>query len=670
YIQASGRTSRMFAGGISRGASIVIVDDKKVFEGLVRKSRWIVEDIEWKALEEVNIKELIDEIDRDRNIIKMLREGRIRAEFKDPVKSALLIVESPSKARTIANFFGRPSRRRIGRLTVYEISTGRYMLSIVASGGHVFDLVMRREGIYGTRVINGKFIPVYGTIRRCLSCGEQFVGLDKCPVCKSEEYYDKVDIIRTLEDLAREVDIVLLGTDPDTEGEKISWDIAVSLKPYTKRTNRIEFHEVTKRAILEALEHPRDINTLLVEAQIVRRIEDRWIGFMLSEELWETFGSRRLSAGRVQTPVLGWIIERYNEYRRSIKDFFYLTLENGLRLVLEDYPIKESPKATLEELKDAVCTVEKAEFNEVELTPPPPFTTDSMIREASSLLGIEAIETMSIAQDLFEFGLITYHRTDSTRVSSVGRAIAKEYISENIGPDYYQGREWLREGAHECIRPTRPLDVDKLRLLIRDGILRVPRPLTRNHYRLYSLIFNRFMASQMKPAKVVKAHYVLDINGYKKELEGIVEVLYDGFLKMYPLREPLLPRMDQGMKLKVTSALHQRRPSIKLFSQGEVVDLMRKRGIGRPSTYAKIIRTLLERRYVIESRKKRRLIPTKLGIKVYEFLSQNYKTLVSEERTRKLEELMDKIELGQEDYQKVIKELYEEMKSFARVGYD
>ena len=668
YIQASGRTSRMFAGGISKGASIVIIDNEKVFEGLVRKTRWFIEDISWRPLEEIDIDSLIKEIDRDRETIRSLMEGKLRVQFKDPVKSALLIVESPSKARTIANFFGRPSIRRIGRYVVYETSTGAYMLSIIASGGHIFDLVLTSEDFYGTRIIEDRFIPVYSTIRRCLKCGEQFVGLDKCPLCKSEEFYDKVEVVDILKDLAREVDIVLIGTDPDTEGEKIGWDIATVIRPYTNYIKRIEFHEITKRAILEALEHPRDINEKLVEAQIVRRLEDRWIGFALSEELWEAFENRRLSAGRVQTPVLGWIIKRYEEHKKSVKDFIYLTLENGLRLVLENPPIEGNVRAFLDELKEKECTVVNTETYEDRINPPPPFTTDALLREASFRLGIDVMKTMSIAQDLFEFGLITYHRTDSTRVSSVGKAIAKEYISENIAPEYYQSRDWGVGGAHECIRPTRPLDTDKLSQLVRDGIIRTPRPLTWLHYRVYDMIFRRFLASQMKPAKVIKLKAILDIAGIRKEIEGIVDITYDGFTKVYPIEESIfIPKMKTGDSYRIIEASHAKRPSIILFSQGDIVQLMKQRGIGRPSTYAKIVQTLLERRYVIESQKRRRLIPTKLGIQVYKYLSSNYKDLVSEERTRKLEKLMDIVELGKADYQKIIKELYYEVKTAVKI---
>jgi len=671
YIQASGRTSRMFAGGISKGASIVLVDDPKVFEGLVRKTRWFIEDIEWKPLEEVDVERLLAEIDRDRKLIKEIMEGRVPKEYYDPVKSALLIVESPSKARTIARFFGRPSIRRIGRYAIYEVSTGGYILSIMASGGHIFDLTMdpklMKESIYGVLVRDKRFIPVYDTIRRCNVCGEQFVGLEECPRCKSEDYFDKREILELIRDIAREVDLLLIGTDPDTEGEKIGWDIATVIRPYTNTIRRIEFHEVTKRAIENSLRSLRDIDERLVESQIVRRIEDRWIGFALSEKVQRKYGRRTLSAGRVQTPVLGWIIERYEEYKKNIRDFFYIDLENGLQLILDDYPIKEGIKKTVEELKNATFKVESIKVYEDVINPPPPFTTDQLLYEASNRLGMSASEAMTIAQSLFEIGLITYHRTDSTRVSAVGRAIAHEYIKERYGEDYFQGREWGKGGAHECIRPTRPLNSDKLSQLIREGILRLTTPLTYRHYRLYELIFRRFMASQMKPAKVMRAKVILRFGDYVKEIEGVLDILYDGFTVEYPLQEVRLPKMREGEELKVINVTHIKRSTKTLYSQGEIIELMRKRRIGRPSTYAKIVSTLLERGYVSESRKRKKLIPTKLGMEVYKYLSTNYMDLVSEDTTRRLEELMENIEKGVEDYQKVIERLYMDMQKIMYV---
>ena len=495
YLQASGRTSRMYAGGISRGASIVIVDDLKLQRGLMRQSKWYNEDVEWREWREIDLRELIKEIDRDRERIRKILKGELEEVGVEPVKTALLVVESPNKARTISNFFGRPSIRRMGNYVVYETSTGNYMLSIIASGGHVFDLVTK-EGFHGVISSDSAFYPIYDSIKKCPETGEQFtdeVDIEEYVKETGRKVLDSRDVLKVIRDLAEEMDLVLIGTDPDTEGEKIGWDVAVSIAPYTYEIKRIEFHEVTKRAIVSALNNLRDIDQKLVEAQIVRRIEDRWIGFELSKKLWEIFENRGLSAGRVQTPVLGWIIRRFEEHRNSRKSVIFVTLSNGLRLKLQDLK-GEVGKELVKELKTSKCKISLKEEKEVTLNPPPPYTTDEMLRDATRELKLGADEVMKLAQDLFEMGLITYHRTDSTRVSLAGRAVAREYLLEKYGEGIYVPREWRSEGAHECIRPTRPLNVEKLRELIREGIIRLVRPLTRNHFRLYDLIFRRFMA--------------------------------------------------------------------------------------------------------------------------------------------------------------------------------
>ncbi|RLE61942.1 MAG: reverse gyrase, partial [Thermoprotei archaeon] len=461
YLQASGRTSRMYAGGISKGLSIVIVDDEKLFNGLVRQSRWYSDDIEWQSINEADLDKVIEEVDRDREAIKAIREGRVKAGGEEPLRTALLIVESPNKARTISGFYGRPSRKHVGNITIYEVTAGKYMLNVVASGGHVFDLVTK-EGFHGVLKLNGNFLPIYTSIKRCLKCGAQFTDLDQCPICKSGEYMDTYSTIDSLKEIVKEVDVVLIGTDPDTEGEKIGWDVATVLAPYSKDIKRIEFHEITKRAISNAIENPRELSTRLVEAQIVRRIEDRWIGFTLSQKLWRIFGSRWYSAGRVQTPVLGWIVDRYNEYRRSKRYVFRITLSNGCTVNIEDPAIKNTKEAreNADKLMHSDCRLLSVTEEEVTIKPPPPFSTDSMLREAVSTIRIGVDEVMRLAQDLFEMGLITYHRTDSIRVSDVGRAIAREYIREQFSEDDFKPREWSKEGAHECIRPTRPIDAD------------------------------------------------------------------------------------------------------------------------------------------------------------------------------------------------------------------
>ena len=411
---------------------------------------------------------------------------------------------------------------------------------------------------------------------------------------------------------------------------------------------------------MKAISEARDVNEGRVNAQLVRRIEDRWIGFELSQELQRVFENHNLSAGRVQTPVLGWIIERYKEFTESETYFLGLTLENGLQVTVEIG--KDGKKVEPPEY----VTVEDVQLEERELNPSPPYTTDAMLKDASTFLKLSAPQTMRLAQDLFELGLITYHRTDSTHVSNTGIEVAKEYITSELGEEYFKPRPWGEEGAHEAIRPTRPIDTGRLMQLIRDGVIQLPRNLTRNHYRLYDMIFKKFMTSQMIPAKILYEKAVIDAKVGKAELEGYVEIIEDGWtrLRSPPMRE--LPKVEKGARLRVTEAKKWKAPKVPLYTQGDVIALMKERKIGRPSTYAKIVETLLRRYYVIETRGRKKLVPTEQGIKVYHYLMSKYRDLVSEEKTRELEETMDLIEDNRADYQKVLNDLYDELTRYLK----
>ncbi len=683
YIQASGRTSRLYAGGITKGLSVVIVDDMKLFNGLVKRMKWIIEETAWKPFEEVELDKVLKEIDRDRENVRLVLSGKITAEVKDLVKTVLMVVESPNKARTIANFFGKPNIKTINEfLKVYEVTTGNLILLITASGGHVYDLVTD-EGFYGVLKpgpMMSKFLPVYTSLKRCLVCGHQFTDdVDKCPHCNSKLIRDSRNIIEALREVSLEVDEVLIGTDPDTEGEKIGWDVAVLLAPYTRNIRRIEFHEVTRRAILNALNNPRDFDFKLIEAQIVRRIEDRWIGFTLSPILWYRFwpeycntylrdkygkerckpgANRNLSAGRVQTPVLGFIVDRYKEWKKNKKKVYRIRTDILEVTFVEDELLEKNP----EKLKSAKLKVRVLEEKEEEIKPLPPFTTDMMLTEASAKLRLGAQETMKIAQELFEMGFITYHRTDSTRISDTGISIAREYLREIYGDEYkkyFTPRTWGTGGAHEGIRPTKPIDAERLRELVIEGVIQPVRRLTKIHYALYDLIFRRFIASQMKPARIVKQIVEVEIAGSKKVLEIPYKVIEEGFLAIYKPIEILNPIKSGEYEIKEVTV--REKHLVPLYSQGDVIKVMKEKGIGRPSTYAKIVQTILQRGYVVESSKFKKLVPTTLGIEVYKFLTKNYGALVSEERTRLLEELMDRIERGELDYQKVLHELYMEV---------
>ncbi len=695
YIQASGRTSRLFPGGITKGLSIVIVDDKRLLNGLIKRMRWLFEELEFRDFREIDLESILKEIDRDRELVRKIISGEIVAEKTIEVsKSALLIVESPNKARTIANFFGKPSIRVVGDgIRVYDVTTGDYVLSIVASVGHIYDLVVD-EGIDGIVIVDGMFIPVYTDIKKCNKCGHQFTDeVMKCPRCGSRDISRKLDIVRALQELASEVDLVLIGTDPDTEGEKIGWDLKVLLEPYTREIKRIEFHEVTRRAILNAIRNPRDFDMRLVEAQIIRRIEDRWLGFSLSRKLWFDLWpyycmdylvkdrhvidekkamkicceeiNRNFSAGRVQTPVLGYIIERFNmnKHARELGLLKYIIVVGDGLLELELPQDVVERKLGVEKAKELIgleVTVEEIEKKEEEVNPPPPFTTDALLAEASMRYGLSSTRTMQIAQELFELGFITYHRTDSTRVSDAGIAVARQWLQETYGDRYkdlFKPRTWGTGGAHEAIRPTRPIDRDRLAELIREGIIQPVRSLTRQHLMVYDLVFRRFIASQMIPAVVVKQVLEVSINGYSVVVEQPAMVKVSGFLEVYPLYARI-GAIEPGV-YRVTSAYEKHPP---LARYHDVIKWMKEQGIGRPSTYAKIIQTLIDRRYVIATDKAKALIPTPRAIYVYDFLTKFFGDVVSVETTRKLEELMKSVEEGKVDYQEILRQLYIEVR--------
>lgn len=699
YIQASGRTSRLYPGGITRGLSIIIVDDQRLLNGLRKRMKWIYEEFDIKSLNEIKLDELMEEINRERQKVKKILRGEIEPEKTiELTKTALLIVESPNKAKTIANFFGKPSVRQLSeRLVAYDVATGRYVLSIIASIGHVYDLAVK-TGVYKYGVINENniFIPVYTDIKKCVKCGYQFTDeLDKCPIrdCGGE-ITRKLDVIKILQDLATEVDMVLIGTDPDTEGEKIGWDLKVLLEPYAREIKRIEFHEITRKAILEAINNPRDFKMNLVEAQIVRRVEDRWLGFALSElaqkYFWAEYCVTRLhkkiinimrrekriadlpdccdknmnfSAGRVQTPVLGYIIERYKEQSDPSKHKYYALISvNGSTIRLEiDHEYFINLRERLRKGDKVTSYVKVIGLKEEEINPPPPFTTDTLLEEASIRLGLSSTRAMEIAQDLFELGLITYHRTDSIRVSDAGIAVARAYLEEKYGEkyhEYFKPRTWGAGGAHEAIRPTKPLDPDRLRQLVREGILVLAKPLTRQHYELYRLIFERFIASQMRPARIIRQEIEVKINGISKNVERIIGATDKGFLEIYSTYLELEEEVREG-EYPVIDVV-EIRPPLPRFH--DVIKWMKTQGIGRPSTYAKIIQTLLNRRYVSLSKKKKALFPSDRGIIVYNKLIELLPDVVGVEVTKRLEEKMKEIEENKRDYQEVLRELFEELR--------
>jgi len=668
YIQASGRTSRMFANGMTKGLSIIIVDDRRVFEALCKQLAYYIDGFSIKHINEVDLGKILEEIDRDRAYVRSILEGKIRATFKEPVISALMIVESPTKAKTIASFFGRPSKRRIGRIVAYEtiigdpiLGTKDYMVTIVATRGHILDLASDVEvGHYGV-LLDNVITPIYTTIKRCRSCGHQFtLDTTSCPRCGSTKILDSKEIIKTLRKLAQEVEVVFIGTDPDSEGEKIAWDVYVLLKPYVERIYRIEFHEITRKAIVNALANPRNINLRLVEAQIVRRIEDRWIGFSLSPILWKRFGMHWLSAGRVQTPVLGWIIEKYEKWKKTRRLFVEYVLENGLAVRI-DYEPYIDRKIIKDYVKHGALILIKSS-NIEELHPPPPYNTNTLLHELSTRFGMDSRYAMKILQQLFESGLITYHRTDSIRVSKHGMEIARNYICDTLKVGIlFKPRSWSSEGAHECIRPTRPVDAETLKKMVLTGTIRVHVNLTHNHYRVYDMIFRRFIASQMAKAVVEKTRLYIKIGEDVAVVEFVSKIIDEGFLKVLPMKvHEEWRNIRKGSILRIVEHRMWKGSIEKLYRQGDVIKLMKEKGIGRPSTYVKILSTLLRRGYVIESKNKY-LVPTTVGRSIYNYLTIHFKPFISEETTRKLEQRMRAIENGAVNYLDVLKELYSDL---------
>ncbi len=633
YLQASGRTSRMYLGGITRGLALIFVDDPRAFNHLQKKIRWFNEDIEFRPLEEVDLDALMEEITRER---ERIRKGEFR-RVQEVIKPVMIVVESPNKARTIARFFGRPVVRRVNDTLVYEVVLGNFYLYITASLGHVVDLTTKDYGYHGiiTSSGNGKgeIVPVYEAIE------------------------GKEGLIENLRSLAYEVEYLLTASDPDTEGEKIAWDVLNLLSPYISDSRRMEFHEVTRKEIVRNLTRNREIDENLVKAQVVRRVADRWIGFEASSLIQKVFGRKHLSAGRVQTPVLGWIIEREEEVRKK-KWLVVISLREDLRIEKEftDRHLAERFYSNLEKVK-----VETLESSEREMNPMPPFTTDAMLREASDRLKFPVPDTMQLAQDLFEWGLITYHRTDSTRVSEAGIGVARTYIEEEIGKEYFRPRTWGSGGAHECIRPTRPIDVEDLRAMLMGETI---SGLTHRHLQLYDLIFRRFMASQMRGVKVLHRRKIFYFMPYvegadPEEEDFIVDVLEHGFDLMSPLR--LHPDVEGVFDVGDAKELREV-PLAPPYTHGDVIRLMKERGIGRPSTYAITIEKLLERKYIYD--RNGYLRPTRLGIKVYSFLREKPEVFrfLEESFTRQLEELMDRVEEGKEDFAKVLEDLYREIR--------
>ncbi|HWQ17278.1 MAG TPA: reverse gyrase [Sulfolobales archaeon] len=654
YIQASGRTSRLLGGNMTLGLSIVIPESLELLSLLYNRLKRYIPELVFREYGELDLEGIKREQERSRSPGSMSGQPL-------SAKSILMIVESPTKARTIARLFGSRSRRLIGPYSLYEFSFRKddslYMVSVIATMGHVFDL-STEGGVYGLIPEAGILVPRYGFIRRCLSCGTQYTDpVEVCRRCGSTRIRSSEDLLKILRRVSSEYDEILIATDPDMEGEKIAWDLYLTLKPYSKRILRAEFHEITRGSVLQAIVSPRTISRSMVDAQIVRRIDDRVTGFSISQELQERFSMRWLGAGRVETPALSWVVERYNQYRSSMG--YKLLLELSGYRVQVFFERREDAEAALKSALDSGVKILGLAREKRILRPPPPYVTDSLIYDASAKLGLPASLIMRAAQDLFEMGLITYHRTDSTRISQRGFEIAREYLSKKDLADLFDPRSWGEGGAHEAIRPTQPMDLEDLERAYLEG--EIPwGDLSWIHTRVYDLIFRRFIASQMSETEAEICTASLEVGGKSFSVEGLCSEAR-GFNQIYQvvrkLPEDLLKR-SSGEYVAVSSAKISRGSLVKLITGGELVKIMKEKGVGRPSTYAKAIESNKRHGYVVES-KRGYLIPTKLGITIIDYIRQKHPSIASEEHTRRLMEQVESIERGERNAEEVLREILE-----------
>lgn len=642
YIQASGRASRLFNGRMTHGLSIIIELSalRNAVLGLEAKLKMVSRDLGFVPLPSVDLE----------------REMRLAAETRragpgEPLvyKSALIVVESPTKAKTIARFFGKPVSRRIGDLNVYQIPAkiGDEIIDInvVATRGHIFDLTTSDVGVFGVLVGGDRVIPVYETIKRCRICGTQFTHGASCPRCGSTMFSDSRAVIAALSKLAGEVDEIYIATDPDIEGEKIAYDVYEVVKRYNLNIKRIELHEITLQELQRALASPRDIDLRLVEAELFRRVLDRWVGFSLSKVLQLSYEKGYLGAGRVQAPVLSFIVKRYEEYKSNVCKKVSISLGSPYNIRVAFYLDKGDPRLSAIKAAKSLKLVRKRS-EVVELSPMPPLTTEEYLASASRL-GVPSSVAMKIAQELFEAGLITYHRTDSKYVSSAGISVAMKYLDEKGLRPLASPNHWGPPGTHEAIRPVYHYDSNGLVKAIAEGLINPVIPLTGLHLKLYDMIHRRFVASQMRKAKLVESAFEVYVGDTALgELKVYTKVVERGFNEVLPVKvaEALdgvdaIELSDFAIEISTSS----RSP---LYTEGDVIMLMKKHNIGRPSTYSKIISNLRKHGYVINSKKLLKLIPTKMGIEVDRFLRAHYPELTSVEATRHMEEIIDLITRG------------------------
>ena len=547
----------------------------------------------------------------------------------------LVIVESPAKANTIKKFLGGSTK-------------------VVASMGHIRDLPKSKMGID----IEHDFEPQYINIR------------------------GKGDLIKSLKKDAKQAKRVYLATDPDREGEAIAWHLAKILEDDKDKITRVTFNEITKTAVQKAIKESRDIDINLVDAQQARRVLDRIVGYKISPVLWKKV-KRGLSAGRVQSVAVKLIVDREEEIENFIPEEYwniYVDLKSnkdkkefearfyGKNGKKQELHSKEETDEVINNIKGKKYIVSDVKRGEKKRTPAPPFTTSTMQQEASRKLGFTLKKTMSVAQGLYEgvkipergtIGLITYMRTDSTRISEEARAAAKKEIIRIYGDEYYENRYYKTnkdaQDAHEGIRPTY-IDIEPEQ--IKDVV-------TKDQYKLYKLIYNRFMASQMKPAiydtmavNIKVDDYDFKANGQNLKFKGFMVLYVEGTDGKEEKEEGMLPSLEENQELelkKINPKQSFTEPPAR-YTEASLVKALEEKGIGRPSTYSPTITTILERRYIEKIQKQ--LHPTDLGRIVNKLLTENFSDVINVEFTAKIENEFDEIAEGKEEWKKMIREFY------------
>lgn len=567
---------------------------------------------------------------------------------------ALVVVESPTKARTLK-----------------KLLTRRY--NVVASMGHVKDLPRSQLGV---DVKNG-FVPKYVVVK------------------------GKGAILKELKDAAKQATVVYMATDPDREGEAISWHLADALRPVNPDIKRIEFHEVTKDAVRRALHHPRDIDLNLVNAQQARRILDRLVGYKLSPLLWRKIRGG-LSAGRVQSVAVRLVVEREREIEAFVPQEYWSLLaalrsddqQLEARLYSKDgtrygppgedgitvLRIRDEVEAIVRGLDGATFTVGEVRRKDQFRHPAPPFTTSTLQQDANRKLGYSASRTMSVAQHLYEgvdlgregtVGLITYMRTDSVRVAESAQREAREYVTQTYGeasvpdtPRAYRSRREAQD-AHEAIRPTS----------VRRTPDRVKPFLRSDQYKVYRLIWERFLASQMASAimdtlsvDINAADYLFRATGSRVKFPGFLAVYHESTDQNGEEQEGWLPDLVTGdvlTLLGLSPQQHFTQPPPR-YTEASLVRAMEERGIGRPSTYAPTIETIKRRGYVRSAT--RRLQPTDLGVLVNDMLVEHFSDVMDYDFTATLEEELDQVEEGRIDWKKVVGDFYKPFEHDLRIA--